>query len=118
MQIQQEKAVAYDNIPGFIVKHRILENKIVMIDASDGITDIFDVDMDKLESFDVYASLEPESRALIKANHPNFRQGEPFEGTLRMKDRDDRKRWFQIRSTCTDSIADDPVYLHRRHRRH
>lgn len=111
MQIQQEKAVAYDNIPGFIVKHRILENKIVMIDASDGITDIFDVDMDKLESFDVYASLEPESRALIKANHPNFRQGEPFEGTLRMKDRDDRKRWFQIRSTCTDSIADDPVYL-------
>lgn len=28
-----------------------------------------------------------------------------------MKDRDDRKRWFQIRSTCTDSIADDPVYL-------
>ena len=28
-----------------------------------------------------------------------------------MKDRNDRVRWFQIRSTCTDSIADDPVYL-------
>ena len=111
MQIQQEKAVAYDNIPGFIVKHRILKDKIVMIDASDGITDIFDVDMNNLESFDVYAALEPESKALIKANHPYFRQGKPFEGTLRMKDRDDRERWFQIRSTCTDSIADDPVYL-------
>lgn len=111
MQIQQEKAVAYGNIPGFIVKHRILKDKIVMIDASDGITDIFDVDMENLESFDVYAALEPESRAMIEANHPNFRRGEPFEGTLRMKDRDNRERWLQIRSTCIDSIADDPVYL-------
>lgn len=41
MQIQQEKAVAYDNIPGFIVKHRILKDKIVMIGASDGITGRF-----------------------------------------------------------------------------
>ena len=111
MQIQQEKAVAYDNIPGFIVKHRILKDKIVMIGASDGITDVFNVDLDHLESFDVYAALEPESGAIIKANHPRFRKGEPFEGTLRMKDRNDRVRWFQIRSTCTDSIADDPVYL-------
>ena len=111
MQIQQEKAVAYDNIQGFIVKHRILKDKIVMIGASDGITDVFNVDLDHLESFDVYAALEPESGAIIKANHPRFRKGEPFEGTLRMKDRNDRVRWFQIRSTCTDSIADDPVYL-------
>lgn len=111
MQIQQEKAVAYDNIPGFIVKHRILKDKIVLIGASDGITDVFNVDLDHLESFDVYAALEPESGAIIKANHPRFRKGEPFEGTLRMKDRNDRVRWFQIRSTCTDSIADDPVYL-------
>ena len=111
MQIQQEKAVAYNNIPGFIVKHRILRDKIVMIDASDGITDIFDVDTEQLESFDVYAALETESRAMIEANHLHFRQGEPFNGTLRMKDRDGRERWFQIRSTCTDSIADDPVYL-------
>lgn len=47
MQIQQEKAVAYDNIPGFIVKHRILKDKIVMIGASDGITDVFNVDLDR-----------------------------------------------------------------------
>ena len=78
MQIQQEKAVAYDNIPGFIVKHRILKDKIVMIGASDGITDVFNVDLDHLESFDVYAALEPESGAIIKANHPRFRKRRTF----------------------------------------
>lgn len=111
MQIQQEKAVAYDNIPGFIVKHRILKDKIVMADASDRITEIFDVDMDKLDSFDVYAALEPESRVIIEENHPRFRRGEPFEGTIHIKDRYDRERWFRIHCTCIDSIADDPVYL-------
>lgn len=111
MQIQQEKAVAYDNIPGFIVKHRILPDKIVMADASDRITDIFNVDTDKLDSFDVYSVLEPESKAMIEANHESFRQGKPFEGTIHLKDRYDRERWFSIHCTCIDPIADDPVYL-------
>lgn len=111
MQIQQEKAVAYDNIPGFIVKHRILPDKIVMADASDRITDIFNVDTDKLDSFDVYSVLEPESKAMIEANHESFRQGKPFEGTIHLRDRYDRERWFSIHCTCIDPIADDPVYL-------
>ena len=64
MQIQQEKAVAYDNIPGFIVKHRILPDKIVMADASDRITDIFNVDTGKLDSFDIYSCLLYTSRSL------------------------------------------------------
>lgn len=111
IQIQREKAVAYDNIPGFIVKHRIMPEKIVMVEASDRIVDIFDVEIDKIAAFDVYAALEPESRAIIEANHVHLRRGEPFDGTIRMKDRYGRERWFQIHSTCVDSIADDPVYL-------
>lgn len=111
MQIQQEKAVAYDNIPGFIVKHRILPDKIVMADASDRITDIFNVDTGKLDSFDIYSVLEPESRTMIEASHESFRQGKPFDGTIRLRDRYTRERWFSIHSTCIDSIADDPVYL-------
>lgn len=111
MRIQQEKAVAYDNIPGFIIKHRILPEKIVMVDASERIKEIFDVDMNELDAFDVYSVLEPESKALIKANYTHFRKGESFEGTIHLKDRDARERWFQIHSTCIDSMTDDPVYL-------
>ena len=111
MQIQQERAVAYDNIPGFIVKHRILPDKIVMIDVSDRITDIFDVDTGRLSSFDIYSVLEPESRAMIEDNHQNFRKGEPFEGTIHLRDRYKKKRCFSIHSTCIDAIADAPVYL-------
>ena len=111
MQIQQEKAVAYDNIPGFIVKHRILQDTIIMIDASDRITDIFDVDLDNLSDFDVYASLEPESREMIKEYHPKLRQGSPFDATIHARDRFDKEKWFQIHCICIDSIAEDPVYL-------
>ena len=111
MQAQQEKAVAYDNIPGFIVKHRILPDTICMIDASERIRDIFDLDMDKLYSFDVYAALTPESRADIRENHARFRKGEPFDETICATDKTGKDRWFRIHSTCIDFIAADPVYL-------
>ena len=111
MLTQREKIIAYDNIPGFIVKHRILPDSILMIDASDRIRDVFDVDIERIETFDVYAALHPESRAMILANHPHFRKGEPFEGTIRAQDKYGRDRWFRIHSVCIDAIADDPVYL-------
>ncbi len=111
IQIQQEKTIAYDNIPGFIVKHRILPDTMVVLEASERIKEIFDVDLDHLERFDPYSTLRPESRAQIRANHANFRKGRPFEGTIRMGDKYGRDRWFQIHCTCVDSIAEDPVYM-------
>lgn len=111
MQIQQERTIAYDNIPGFIVKHRIMPDSIMILDASERIKDIFDLDLEHLHTIDPYSILQPESRAQMKANHPNFRKGEPFEGTIRVKDKHDRDRWFQIHCTCIDSVADDPVYM-------
>lgn len=111
MRVQQEKTIAYDNIPGFIVKYRILPDKIVMTDASDQITDIFNINLNDLESFDPCAVLQPESRAMIKANHPRFRQGKPLEATIGAIDKYGRDRWFQIHSTCIDAISDDPAYL-------
>lgn len=111
MQIQQERTIAYDNIPGFIVKHRIMPDSIMILDASERIKDIFDLDLEHLHTIDPYSILQPESRAQMEANHPNFRKGEPFEGTIRVKDKHDRDRWFQIHCTCIDSVADDPVYM-------
>lgn len=89
MQIQQERTIAYDNIPGFIVKHRIMPDSIMILDASERIKDIFDLDLEHLHTIDPYSILQPESRAQMKANHPNFRKGEPFEGTIRVKDKHD-----------------------------
>ena len=111
IRIQQEKSIAYDNIPGFIVKYRILPHTIVMLEASQRIDDIFDLDREHLGSIDAYSILQPESRAQMEANHENFRRGLPYEGTIRVKDRFGRDRWFQIHCACIDSIADDPVYM-------
>lgn len=111
MQTQQEKAIAYDNIPGFIVKHRILPDSICIVSASERLKDVFDVDMNNLAAFDVYASLVPESRAVIMANHARLRNKEPFEEIICAKDKDGKERWFRIHSTCVDCIADDPIYL-------
>ena len=111
MLTRQEKSIAYDNIPGFIVKHRILPDTIRIMDASERITEVFDVDLDHIDSFDMYAALQPESRAMIEVNHPQFLKGEPFEGTIHVKDRFHKDRWFRIHSTCMDLIADVPIYL-------
>lgn len=111
MQIQQEKAVTYENIPGFIVKHRVLPEGIVILDASEQITEIFDMDINDLAAFDIRSLMAPESRTIIENNHHHFRKGEPFEGTIYSKDKYGGDRWFQIHSTCIDAIADDPVFL-------
>lgn len=111
IQVQQEKTIAYDNIPGFIVKYRILPEAPVLLEASERLKDIFNVDMDDLGSIDPYAVLQPESRAQMQANYENFRKGLPFEGTIRLTDKFGRDRWFQIHCTCIDAIAEDPVYM-------
>ena len=111
IQIQQEKTIAYDNIPGFIVKYRVLPERLEMIEASDRITDIFDVDLSRLSALDCYSILQPESRAVLEANHPSFLRREPFEGSICVKDKYGRDRWFQIHCACIDFVADDPVYL-------
>ena len=41
VQTQKERSIAYENIPGFIVGHRIPPQGIVMLDASERIKDIF-----------------------------------------------------------------------------
>lgn len=111
MQVQQERSIAYDNIPGFIIKHRILRDSIQLIDASERITEFFDLDLDHIKDFDVYSALQPESRAVIEANHPHFRKGEPYEGMIHAIDKNKKDRWFRIHCTCIDTVSGDPVYL-------
>ena len=106
IQIQQEKTIAYDNIPGFIVKYRVLPERLEMIEASDRITDIFDVDLSRLSALDCYSILQPESRAVLEANHPSFLRREPFEGSICVKDKYGRDRWFQIHCACIDFVAE------------
>lgn len=111
MQVQQERTIAYDNIPGFIVKYRILPESVEIIEASDRIKDIFDVDLNNLSDLDPLAKLHPESLAFIRSQRQIMLKGEPFEGTIRIGDKYGKDRWFQLHSTCIDFIANAPVYL-------
>ena len=111
MQTQKERSIAYENIPGFIVRHRILPQGIVMLDASERIKDIFDVNMEEITAIDPLEEISEESRELIISHLPGLRRGEPLEATVRLKDKYGRDRWFHINSTCVDTISDDPVYL-------
>ena len=111
VQTQKERSIAYENIPGFIVRHRILPQGIVMLDASERIKDIFDVSMEDIAAIDPLEVMSGESRELIISHFPGLRRGEPLEATIRIKDKYDRDRWFHFNSTCIDTISDDPVYL-------
>ena len=113
LQAQRDKSVAYEHVPGFIVKYRILPDRIVMIDASSRIKDFFDVDLDNLDSADFMEVLQPESRQVIEARLPELRRKEALEldESIRVKDKHGRDCWLQLHGTCIDSIADDPVYL-------
>lgn len=111
MEAQQEKTIAYDNLPGFIVKYRILPDRFQIIDASDRIRDVFDIDMDHLTEADPLVVLMQESRKVILEQHPCFRTGNAYEGTIGARDKFGKDRWFRIHSTCIDFIAADPIYL-------
>ena len=111
MQMQKERSIAYDSIPGFIIKHRILPQSIVMLDASEQIEDIFDVSRDDIEAADPFSVLAQESRELIKSRMPVLRRREPLEATIHTRDKHGRDRWFHINGTCIDTVSDDPVYL-------
>lgn len=43
LQIQKERTIAYDNIPGFIVKYRITPDSLLILEASDRIGNLFDM---------------------------------------------------------------------------
>ena len=113
LQAQRDKSVAYEHVPGFIVKYRILPDRIMMIDASSRIKDFFDVDLDNLTDADFMRVLQPESRRLIEDRLPELRKREALEldESIRVKDKYGRDCWLQLHGTCIDSIADDPVYL-------
>lgn len=113
LQAQQDKSVAYEHVPGFIVKYRILPDRFMMIDASSRIKDFFDVDLDNLSAVDSMEVLHPESRQTIDSLLPDLRNREALEldESIRVKDKFGRDCWLQLHGTCIDPIADDPVYL-------
>lgn len=113
LQAQRDKSVAYEHVPGFIVKYRIFPDRIMMIDASSRIKDFFDVDLNNLAAADFMGVLQPESREVIEARLPELRKRESLEldESIRVKDKNGRDCWLQLHGTCIDSIADDPVYL-------
>ncbi|WP_343082649.1 PAS domain-containing hybrid sensor histidine kinase/response regulator [Blautia producta] len=113
LQAQQDKTVAYEHVPGFIVKYRILPDRIMMIDASSRIKDFFDVDLNNLSAADFMGVLHPDSRQAVDALLPELRNREALEldESIRVKDKYGRDCWLQLHGTCIDSIADDPVYL-------
>ena len=109
LQIQKERTIAYDNIPGFIVKYRVTPDSLLMLEASDRIGNLFDVK--DPSSADPLRVLAPESRELMQEQFSHLRSREHFEATLHMKDKSDQDRWFQASFSCIDTIAADPVYL-------
>ena len=109
LQIQKERTIAYDNIPGFIVKYRVTPDSLLMLEASDRIRNLFDVK--DPSSADPLRVLAPESRELMQEQFSHLRSREHFEATLHMKDKSDQDRWFQASFSCIDTIAADPVYL-------
>ena len=109
LQIQKERTIAYDNIPGFIVKYRVTPDSLLMLEASDRIGNLFDVQ--DPSSTDPLRVLAPESRELMQEQFSHLRSREHFEATLHMKDKSDQDRWFQASFSCIDTIAADPVYL-------
>ena len=109
LQIQKERTIAYDNIPGFIVKYRVTPDSLLMLEASDRIGNLFYVQ--DPSSTDPLRVLAPESRELMQEQFSHLRSREHFEATLHMKDKSDQDRWFQASFSCIDTIAADPVYL-------
>lgn len=110
VEIEQEKSVTYNNIPGFVAKYLIRDQfHMKLLDANDRFREFFGSDG---EEYDVLLQQNlKENEELFAAHLESVRRGEHIRLTTRFHSRKGKDIWIQIDGDCVDRIDNDPVYL-------
>lgn len=112
MQARLEQTIAYDNLPGFISKHKVLKDgSFKVIEANDKYMNFAGTDRKSLSSFTPFSRLDEESRRLLDEHIPLMQKGESVHFVIQSRDKDDNNVWLQLNGECIGWEDSEPVYL-------
>lgn len=112
MQMQKERSVTYDNLPGFVGKFLIGKDfSFTLLDASDKFIEFFGEGCwNHTDDFLFRKNLERNAIALA-AQRKNLLSGKTVHFTTRMHNQYETDAWLQINATCIEWQGGNPVYL-------
>jgi two-component system sensor histidine kinase/response regulator len=110
MRRRIEQTITYDNIPGFISKHKVhKDGSFTLLEANDKYMDFSGIDKNSFLSFSPFSRLDETSRNTMNAHIPCMLKGEPVHFVIQSKDKNGNGAWLQLNGECIG--WDEPIYL-------
>ena len=112
MRRRIEQTITYDNIPGFISKHKVhKDGSFTLLEANDKYMDFSGIDKNSFLSFSPFSRLDETSRNTMNAHISCMLKGEPVHFVIQSKDKDGNGAWLQLNGECIGWEGDEPIYL-------
>ena len=112
MRRRIEQTITYDNIPGFISKHKVhKDGSFTLLEANDKYMDFSGIDKNSFLSFSPFSRLDETSRNTMNAHIPCMLKGEPVHFVIQSKDKNGNDAWLQWNGECIGWEGDEPIYL-------
>lgn len=112
MRRRIEQTITYDNIPGFISKHKVhKDGSFTLLEANDKYMDFSGIDKNSFLSFSPFSRLDETSRNTMNAHIPCMLKGEPVHFVIQSKDKNGNGAWLQLNGECIGREGDEPIYL-------
>ena len=111
MRRRIEQTITYDNIPGFISKHKVhKDGSFTLLEANDKYMDFSGIDKNSFLSFSPFSRLDETSRNTMNAHIPCMLKGEPVHFVIQSKDKNGNGAWLQLNGECIGWEGDKPIY--------
>ena len=112
MRRRIEQTITYDNIPGFISKHKVhKDGSFTLLEANDKYMDFSGIDKNSFLSFSPFSRLDETSRNTMNAHISCMLKGEPVHLVIQSKDKNGNGAWLQLNGECIGWEGDEPIYL-------
>lgn len=112
MRRRIEQTITYDNIPGFISKHKVhKDGSFTLLKANDKYMDFSGIDKNSFLSFSPFSRLDETSRNTMNAHISCMLKGEPVHFVIQSKDKNGNGAWLQLNGECIGWEGDEPIYL-------
>lgn len=112
MRRRIEQTIAYDNIPGFISKHKVhKDGHFTLLEANDKYKEFSGADKNSFAAFSPFSRLDEASRNTMDTHIPCMLKGEPVHFVIQSKDKNGHSAWLQLNGECIGWEGDEPIYL-------
>lgn len=110
VQMERERSITYDNIPGFVARYRVGEDGLKLLYGNERFVEFFGPIGDASSNELLQENLQIND-AVIGAQYGRMRNGEAVSFDAEAVNRQGERASFRIYAECVNRIEDDPVYL-------